>query len=127
MTMRSKQWYTRVSRLPNSLRKVSIGPLPSWTLPQQQDHGTGGRWAVNDQLWRERLPRPPGLAESPSAHAGRISSHGPVSRRRAVRLDRATVTLVLVDRRESGGGVWPQRRCGARPLLLHRDGVRERT
>ncbi len=27
MTMRSKQWYTKASRLPNSLQKVSIGPL----------------------------------------------------------------------------------------------------
>src|SRR5919197_4873547 len=26
MTMRSKQWYTKASRLPNSLQKVSIGP-----------------------------------------------------------------------------------------------------
>src|SRR5215469_2492556 len=26
MTMRSKQWYTKASRLPNSLPKVSIGP-----------------------------------------------------------------------------------------------------
>ena len=26
MTMRSKQWYTKASRLPNSLVKVSIGP-----------------------------------------------------------------------------------------------------
>src|SRR6266545_6431941 len=26
MTMRSKQWYTKANRLPNSLRKVSIGP-----------------------------------------------------------------------------------------------------
>src|SRR5919201_1444271 len=26
MTMRSKQWYTKASRLPNSLQKVSVGP-----------------------------------------------------------------------------------------------------
>src|SRR3954463_6940851 len=29
MTMRSKQWYTKASTLPNSVAKVSIGRLPS--------------------------------------------------------------------------------------------------
>ena len=42
MTMRSKQWYTKASRLPNSLQKVSIGPL--LVVVSQPDHRTGGRW-----------------------------------------------------------------------------------
>src|SRR5215472_2169336 len=42
MTMRSKQWYTKASRLPNSVAKVSIGRLPVF-LTQQQDHRTDGR------------------------------------------------------------------------------------
>src|SRR5947209_6862798 len=41
MTMRSKQWYAKASRLPNSVAKVSIARLPL-LLPQQQDHRTDG-------------------------------------------------------------------------------------
>src|SRR5436309_12099595 len=43
MTMRSKQWYTKASRLPNSLQKVSIGLLPVLVLTPI-DHRTEGRW-----------------------------------------------------------------------------------
>src|ERR1700682_819012 len=46
MTMRSKQWYTNTTRLPNSLAKVSIGRLPV-SSSQQRDHRSGGRWNQN--------------------------------------------------------------------------------
>src|SRR5438477_10215889 len=41
MTMRSKQWYTKTSRLSNSFANNSIGRLR--VLLQQQDHRSGGR------------------------------------------------------------------------------------
>src|SRR5882762_4159440 len=47
MTMRSKQWYTKASRLPNSLVKVSIGP-PGCSCLSQQDHPTEGRWKSSE-------------------------------------------------------------------------------
>src|SRR3974377_2055504 len=43
MTIRSKQWYTKASRLANSLAKVSIGRLRLFLL-QQQDHRPDDRW-----------------------------------------------------------------------------------
>src|SRR6266436_5799603 len=123
MTMRSKQWYTKASRLPNSLLKVSIGPLPSLTLPRQQDHGTGDRWHVNGRKSRERFPRSPGLAESASAHADGVSAHGELPSDRTVRIDHATAAVIRVGRRESGRGLRAERRRRTRPLLLDRDGI----
>src|SRR5437016_5391445 len=52
MTTRSKQWYTKVSRLANSLRKVSIGPPFRRTCLEQQDHRIEGRWKSRDAAWR---------------------------------------------------------------------------
>src|ERR1700738_4782649 len=46
MTIRSKQWYTNTSRLPNSFVNVSIG-RPSWIKSRQQDHRSDGRWSQN--------------------------------------------------------------------------------
>jgi len=44
MTMRSKQWYTKASRLPNSFAKVSIG-IPAHAgggcLPRHQESADG--------------------------------------------------------------------------------------
>src|SRR3977135_2071830 len=48
MTMRSKQWYTKTSRLSNSFANNSIGRLR--VLLQQQDHRSGGRWS--QPRWR---------------------------------------------------------------------------
>src|SRR5579863_8284748 len=42
MTMRSKQWYTKASRLPNSLVKVSIGPPRRLARNLIIGHGTDG-------------------------------------------------------------------------------------
>src|SRR5215469_12494659 len=44
MTMRSKQWYTKASRLPNNRTKSSIGPLAPLRFVSQQKHRTGDRW-----------------------------------------------------------------------------------
>jgi hypothetical protein len=46
MTVRSRQWYTNTTRLPNSLAKVSIGRLPLF-LSEQRDHRRDGRWEPN--------------------------------------------------------------------------------
>src|SRR5204862_7954764 len=48
MTIRSKQWYTKTSRLSNSFANNSIGRLR--VLLQQQDHRSGGRWSQTH--WR---------------------------------------------------------------------------
>src|SRR5215468_10882705 len=44
MTMRSKQWYTRATRLPNSLANSSIGPLPPlrWVGTESMGLRAGG-------------------------------------------------------------------------------------
>src|ERR1700729_3944719 len=42
MTMRSKQWYTKTSRLPNSFVKVSIGPPRRLARNLIIGHGTDG-------------------------------------------------------------------------------------
>src|ERR1700732_1109875 len=60
--MRSKQWYTNTTRLPNSLAKVSIGRLPV-SSSQQRDHRSDGRWRPNllitcIRLTPERLEHP---------------------------------------------------------------------
>src|SRR6266576_2280578 len=57
MTMRSKQWYTKASRLANSLVKVSIGPLlDAFCLDNKIiGQGTGGNPARD--VGGERLPR----------------------------------------------------------------------
>src|ERR1700680_1509681 len=46
MTMRSKQWYTKTSRLPNSFVNVSIGRPPQ-IRSCQHDHRSDGRWSQN--------------------------------------------------------------------------------
>src|SRR5437016_11253962 len=46
MTIRSKQWYTKTSRLPNSLVNVSIGRPPQ-IRSRQHDHRSDGRWSQN--------------------------------------------------------------------------------
>ena len=46
MTIRSKQWYTKASRLPNSLAKISIGRLRLFLLWQQDDR-PDDRWNQN--------------------------------------------------------------------------------
>jgi hypothetical protein len=54
--MRSKQWYTKASMLPNSFAKVSISRLPLF-LPQQQDHRADGRWKSKRRRDWERKER----------------------------------------------------------------------
>src|ERR1700694_4341728 len=44
--MRSKQWYTKTSRLPNSFVNVSIGHPPQ-IRSCQHDHRSDGRWSQN--------------------------------------------------------------------------------
>src|SRR5258708_33159265 len=51
MTMRSKQWYTRTSRLSNSFANNSIGRLRDRVW--QQDHRSSGRWSQPRRLSRE--------------------------------------------------------------------------
>src|SRR6266852_3699466 len=46
MTIRSKQWYTNTSRLPNSFVNVSIG-RPPLIRSRQHDHRSDGRWSQN--------------------------------------------------------------------------------
>src|SRR6266849_10965208 len=46
MTIRSKQWYTKTSRLPNSFVNVSIG-RPPLIRSRQHDHRSDGRWSQN--------------------------------------------------------------------------------
>src|SRR6266853_1530674 len=61
MTMRSKQWYTKASRLPNSLQKASIGPpsafLPNNKIIGQRADGNPGCYAVKDfhelKVWQK--------------------------------------------------------------------------
>src|SRR5437660_588838 len=61
MTIRSKQWYTKASRLPNSLQKVSIGPLPvPVSIPMiigQRADGNPGWMPVKDfhelKVWQK--------------------------------------------------------------------------
>jgi four helix bundle protein len=43
MTMWSKQWYAKVSRLSNKRLNVSIGDI-SWFFLLQEKHRTDGRW-----------------------------------------------------------------------------------
>src|SRR5215469_13773633 len=47
MTIRSKQWYTKVSRSPNSRMNSSIGPVASVRLSWHQELGTEDRWRSN--------------------------------------------------------------------------------
>src|ERR1700730_17226404 len=59
MTIRSKQWYTNTSRLPNSFVNVSIG-RPPLIESRQQDHRSDGRWSQNFKyvwlaVWRRNL------------------------------------------------------------------------
>src|SRR6266851_10318243 len=109
MTTRSKQWYTKASRLPNSLPNVSIGPLPSVTLSRHQDHGIEDRWK-SSRMHCERFPTTPGVAEGASADLGRVSGHGELASRRVVRVDHTTSPIVGLNRGESGRGLRPQRR-----------------
>src|SRR6201987_5133135 len=44
MTIRSKHWYTKVSRLPNNRVNSSIGPFASVPLSWHQELGTEDRW-----------------------------------------------------------------------------------
>src|SRR5712691_11711757 len=48
MTMRSKQWYAKVSRLPNSLANSSIGPLPPCALELASRAWDRGPMVVKD-------------------------------------------------------------------------------
>src|SRR5947208_17087153 len=58
MTMRSKQWYTKTSRLPNSFVNVSIGRPPQ-IRSRQHDHRSDGRWSQNFKyVWRPLLGSP---------------------------------------------------------------------
>src|SRR6266851_8401596 len=114
MTTRSNQWYTKASRLPNSLPNVSIGPLPSLTLSRHQDHGIEDRWKSSHRLRCERFSATPSVAEGASADFGRVSDHGELASRRVVRIDDTTPPIVGFDRGESGRGMRTQRRCGTR-------------
>src|SRR5216684_2442547 len=48
MTMRSKQWYAKVSRLPNSLANSSFGPLPPCALELASRAWDRGPMVVKD-------------------------------------------------------------------------------
>src|SRR5947208_15094264 len=53
---------------------------------------------------RERLPRPPGLAQGPSAHADRVSAHRGISPGGTLRLDHATATVKIAANLAEGCG-----------------------
>src|SRR5882762_9261708 len=127
MTMRSKQWYTKASRLANSLVKVSIGPLlDAFCLDNKIiGQGTGGNPARD--VGGERLPRTESLAEGAPVDTDDLSDHGHLSAGGTLRTDQSTPARVLVHPGQSGGGMRTQRRCRVRPLLLHRYGISKRT
>src|SRR5436190_3607462 len=59
MTIRSKQWYTKTSRLPNSFVNVSIG-RPPLIRSRQHDHRSDGRWSQNFKyIWLAFRWKPP--------------------------------------------------------------------
>src|SRR5271165_7094658 len=125
MTMRSKQWYTKTSRLPNSLGKVSIGPPRCSCLDNKIiGQGTDGNPAMRHS---ERFPRTKSLAESACADAVRLPGHGRVSARRTIRADEPTAARVGIHRGQLGGGMRTERRRRVRPFLLHGDGIGQRT
>src|ERR1700680_3636316 len=74
MTMRSKQWYTNTSRLPNSFVNVSIG-RPPLIQSRQQDHRSDGRGSQNFKyVWlefrsykKDRSPPPIDWQQEPTA------------------------------------------------------------
>src|SRR5579862_5052440 len=71
MTMRSKQWYTNTSRLPNSFVNVSIG-RPPLIESRQQDHRSDGRWSQNFKyVWLGF-----GTSPRPLSDYLHISAHG---------------------------------------------------
>src|SRR5215469_6265093 len=125
MTTLSKQWYTKTSRLPNSLSKVSIGPLlfELASLNKIMGQGTGG-----NPTWVrcERFPRPEGLAEGSPIDPGRLSGHGELSPRGVIGADEPTAALVFFDLGQSGRGMRSERRCRTSPLLLDRPGISQR-
>src|SRR6266478_756039 len=84
MTMRSKQWYTKASRLANSLVKGSIGPLLDALALTTRSSDRG---PVEIQRWtrRERLPRTESLAEGTPVDTGGLSDHGHFSARGTLR------------------------------------------
>src|SRR5260370_17243148 len=84
MTIRSKQWYTKVSRPPKSRTKSSIGPLPPLRLPRQQEHRTEDRWRSKKFqifLGRHSRGRRPagtdGWADQKAAYPARDQTHPP--------------------------------------------------
>src|SRR6266480_6208005 len=115
MTMRSKQWYTKASRLPNSFAKVSIGPPRGSCLDNKIiEQGTDGDPAIPS---RERLPRTKSLAEGASVNTGGLSDHGGLSARRTLRTDEPTPPGVLINRGQSGGRMRTEWGCGVRPFV----------
>src|ERR1700736_968766 len=54
MTMRSKQWYTKVSRFPNSRANSSIGPLPPVRLVGIESMGQRAGGGQNPRLQKLR-------------------------------------------------------------------------
>src|SRR6516165_10434697 len=124
MTMRSKQWYTKASRLPNSLAKVSIGPLPGTC--SQHDHRTEDRWNPAGVADDERLPPTEGLAEGSPVDAGHLPDHGHVPARRIVWADQSTATMQFLDPGEPRRGMRKKWRRRIRTFLLHRYGIGQR-
>src|SRR5437773_1506991 len=100
MTMRSKQWYTKTSRLPNSLVKVSIGP-PRCSCVDNKIIGQAGRWNPAMKR-REGFPRTQGLAEGTRVNLGDLSDYGQLSARGIIRTDQPTPARMLFDRGQSG-------------------------
>src|SRR6516162_2368519 len=124
MTRRSKQWYTKLSRLPNSFAKVSIGPPRCVCLDNKIiEQGTDGDPAMPS---RERLPRTESLAESAPADAGGLSDHGGVSAGRTLRANQPTPPSELIDRGQLGGRMRTEWGHGVCPLLFHGDGIGQR-
>src|SRR3974390_1354147 len=124
MTRRSKQWYTKLSRLPNSFAKVSIGPPRCFCLGNKIiEQGTDGDPVMPS---RERLPRTESLAESAPADSGGLSDHGGLSARRTLWADEPTSPCRLIDRRQPGGRMRTEWGHGVCPLLFHGDGVGQR-
>src|SRR5262245_4119646 len=123
MTMRSKQWYTKASRLPNSLQKVSIGPPSMLVLtPMIIGQGADG----NPGLRHERFPRAEGLAAGAPVDPGGVSDYDRLPEGRTVQSDQSTATMQCLDPCQSSRGMREKWRCRVRPVLLDRDGIGQR-
>src|SRR6516165_12816749 len=126
MTIRSKQWYTKASRLANSFAKISIGRLRLF-LHRQQDHRPDDRWKSKHPTAgtgegrkgsRERNRRFRSLAQLTNPHRQEKSSIG----RKSLGFQNFKICLGRFRIRVSGFELrhWPQ---GFTPKTEYKIGI----